>query len=151
MGFCRLRISKIEIRKLDGRNLMFNNLIESSSHRKEFKRRGSFLRFITATYAVLFVLVGVISIYAYDAHLEDQNTEVELISFVPPNIPDDKAPEIRRAPERQSTTRQSTSAVSPQRTALIDSADNPNNPPLEVGVIASAVPPSRPGNWVGSQ
>ncbi len=46
---------------------MFNNLIESSSHRSELKRRGSFFLFTTATYALLFVLAGVASIYAYDA------------------------------------------------------------------------------------
>ena len=55
---------------------MFNNLIESSSHRSEFKRRGSFFLFTTATYALLFVIAGVVSIYAYDARLEDQNTEI---------------------------------------------------------------------------
>ena len=59
---------------------MFNNLIESSSHAKEFKRRGSFLLFTTATYVVLFVVTGVISIYAYDARLEQQN--LELVSLV---------------------------------------------------------------------
>ena len=52
---------------------MFNNLIESSSHAKEFKRRGSFLLFTTATYVVLFAVTGVISIHAYDAHLESQS------------------------------------------------------------------------------
>src|SRR5215203_1694725 len=65
------------------RNSMFNNLIESSSHAKEFKRRGSFLLFTTATYLVLFVITGVVSIYAYDAHLDRQNTELDLITFVP--------------------------------------------------------------------
>lgn len=55
---------------------MFNNLIESSSHKSEFKRRGSFFLFTTATYAVLFVAAGVVSIYAYDARLDDQNTEI---------------------------------------------------------------------------
>ncbi|HEY8187685.1 MAG TPA: TonB family protein [Pyrinomonadaceae bacterium] len=54
---------------------MFNNLIESTSHAGEFKRRGSFVLFTTATYVVLFVIAGVISIYAYDARLEDQNLE----------------------------------------------------------------------------
>ena len=49
---------------------MFNNLIESTSHVQEFKRRGSFLLFTSATYALLFVITGVVSIYAYDAHLE---------------------------------------------------------------------------------
>ena len=37
---------------------MFNNLIESSSHAREYKRRGSFLFFTTAVYAVLLVLGG---------------------------------------------------------------------------------------------
>jgi protein TonB len=55
---------------------MFNNLIESSSHTREFKRRGSFFLFTTATYILLFVIAGVASIYAYDARLEDQNTEI---------------------------------------------------------------------------
>lgn len=54
---------------------MFNNLIESSSHAREFKRRGSFVLFTTAIYATLFVVAGVASIYAYDARLDDQNTQ----------------------------------------------------------------------------
>jgi protein TonB len=54
---------------------MFNNLIESSSHAREFKRRGSFVLFTSAIYALLFVVAGVMSIYAYDARLDDQNTE----------------------------------------------------------------------------
>jgi len=58
---------------------MFKNLIESSSHSREFKRRGTFLLFTTATYLVLFAITGVASIYAYDAHLEQQNLEVVAI------------------------------------------------------------------------
>ncbi len=55
---------------------MFNNLIESSSHASEFKRRGSFVLFTSAIYVLLFVTAGVASIYAYDARLDDQNTEI---------------------------------------------------------------------------
>jgi protein TonB len=61
---------------------MFHNLIESSSHRQEIKRRGSFLLFTTATYAFLFAITGVVSIYAYDTHLEDRNYEV--VTMLPP-------------------------------------------------------------------
>jgi periplasmic protein TonB len=60
---------------------MFNNLIESSSHRGEFKRRGSFLLFTTATYALFFVVAGVVSIYAYDARMEDRS--LELVTMMP--------------------------------------------------------------------
>lgn len=52
---------------------MFNNLIESSSHTREFKRRGSFVLFTSATYALLFIVAGVASIYAYEARLEEPN------------------------------------------------------------------------------
>lgn len=58
---------------------MFNNLIESNSHRGEYRRRGSFFLFTTAGYAVLFVIAGVASIYAYDARMEDQNLELATI------------------------------------------------------------------------
>jgi hypothetical protein len=55
---------------------MFTNLIESSSHAQDFKRRGLFVLFTTVTYFLLFAIAGVASIYAYDARLEDQNTEI---------------------------------------------------------------------------
>lgn len=79
---------------------MFNNLIESSSHAREFKRRGSFVLFTTATYVLLFIVAGVISIYAYDARLEDQNTEfVTMLSPVelpaPPVAITHNAPPVR--------------------------------------------------------
>ena len=80
---------------------MFNNLIESSSHGREFRRRGSFLLFTTTGYALLFVIAGVISIYGYDARMEDQNLElVMLMPLVdlpvpePPRMPAPTSPPI---------------------------------------------------------
>ena len=117
---------------------MFNNLIESSSHAKEFKRRGSFLLFTTATYAVLFVVTGVVSIYAYDAHLETQGTELE-ITFVPLR-PTEEEPQpvkntIRSASNSDSNETRST------RTRLIDSVDNPNNVPPKISTVAESRAP----------
>jgi periplasmic protein TonB len=91
---------------------MFNNLIESSSHAREYKRRGSFLLFTTGVYAVLLVLGGVASIYAYDAHLDEQSLEmvtlltpVEVVSETPrpisrPNQPRETSHADSRVPER---------------------------------------------------
>jgi periplasmic protein TonB len=125
---------------------MFNNLIESSSHAKEFKRRGSFLLFTTATYVVLFVVTGVISIYAYDAHLESQSTELELLTFVP--LPAEEVP--REIPNTirptSNSDHQPTQSI---RTERIDSPSNPNNPPPTIGTVASAVPPARPDSILG--
>ncbi|HYN26596.1 MAG TPA: energy transducer TonB [Pyrinomonadaceae bacterium] len=61
---------------------MFNNLIESSSHRSELRRRGSFFLFTTATYVLLFAIASVVSIHAYDAQLEDQS--LEIVTLLPP-------------------------------------------------------------------
>src|SRR5262245_56313736 len=61
---------------------MFNNLIESSTHGRELRRRGSFMLFTTASYALLFAIVGVISIYAYDAQMKDQS--LEIVTLLPP-------------------------------------------------------------------
>lgn len=73
---------------------MFKNLIESSSHGREFRRRGSFLLFTTTGYALLFVIAGVISIYAYDARMDDQN--LELVTLMP--LVDLPVPEPPRMP-----------------------------------------------------
>src|SRR5438477_10614906 len=63
---------------------MFTNLIESQSHRKEFRRRSSFFLFTVAAYALILFGAGIASIYAYDANLEAQTSSLELLNWVPP-------------------------------------------------------------------
>src|SRR6185503_10962773 len=106
---------------------MFNNLIESNSHAKEYKRRGSFLLFTTAIYAVLLLLGAVASIYAYDAHLEAQSTQLELISFVPLDQPE-QPPRVVSDPVRTTSNPRNAPAV-PTRTELISSTSDPNRVP----------------------
>src|ERR1051325_3379426 len=65
---------------------MFNNLIESSPHTGAFKRRGSFVLFTTATYILLFIVAGVISIYAYGARLEEPNNDI-VVTMLPTDLP----------------------------------------------------------------
>jgi TonB family protein len=72
---------------------MFTNLIESNLHTNEFKRRGSFFLYTIAAYALLFVVAGVGSIYAYDAQLDEQeNLEITMLQPIelpgPPKAPD---------------------------------------------------------------
>ena len=117
---------------------MFNNLIESTSHAKEFKRRGSFLLFTTATYLVLFVVTGVISIYAYDAQLEEPSLEITMIS------PQDFAPAPDPAPATQPNTPRDTTnnprAITERAEAML-SVNHPEVPPPTVGTVASRNPP----------
>jgi len=110
---------------------MFNNLIESTSHAREFKRRGSFLLFTTATYVVLFVVTGVISIYAYDARLEEQSLEmVTLIS--PQDIAPDPEPAPASQPDRPRETSNNTNAITERATAML-SVNHPEHPPENIG------------------
>jgi protein TonB len=127
---------------------MFNNLIESSSHAHEYKRRGSFLLFTGAAYVVLFVIAGVASIYAYDAHLEKQTIELEVLIWVPPPPPEAAPKDVRNTirPAANNTAQ----PVRSTRTELVDSTLNPNNPPRDIGTVASNVPPARPDSVIGT-
>ena len=121
---------------------MFTNLIESSSHAKEFKRRGSFLLFTTGTYVVLFVVTGVVSIYAYDARLEEQN--LEMVTLISPQDIATKEPEVTR-PVRDNTndrTAHNNNAfdVRRQPTAAVD---QPALTPEKVSTAPNPYPPVR--------
>ena len=77
---------------------MFNNLTESRSHVRELKRRGSFVLFITTTYALLFIVAGVISIYAYDARLEEPAGQIIVVNPVDLEIPKADAVKAKSRP-----------------------------------------------------
>src|ERR1043166_305522 len=110
---------------------MFNNLIESTSHTREFKRRGSFLLFTTATYVILFVVTGVISIYAYDARLEEQSLEiVTLIS--PQDIAPQPEPAPAAQPDRARDTSNDSNAITLRATPML-SVNHPEVPPPTIG------------------
>jgi TonB family protein len=128
-------------------DLMFNNLIESSSHKNELKRRGSFVLYTVASYAIFFVIAGVASIYAYDARLEDQSTEISILTFAPPTA---QEPAVR--PDRDSTASRNNSAVSnkPVRPILYDRTDNPTNTPTDISTRATTIPPAPPGTRLGN-
>ena len=126
---------------------MFNNLIESSSHAREFKRRGSFVLVTSATYVLLFVIAGVVSIYAYDARLSDPSSELQLISFVPPQL-DKVVPEPVR-PRHTNPPAGATAGPKSTRPVLIAQTDNPLIVPHEVSAIASPIPPAHVGTVIG--
>lgn len=125
---------------------MFNNLIESSSHAREYKRRGSFLLFTTGVYAVLLVLGGVASIYAYDAHLEEQN--LEIVTLLPPQEIVPEQPQPTSSTDRPRQTSHNESGVTERATAMlsvnhpevvptdISTAPNKNLPLPEHGTVA---------------
>ena len=117
---------------------MFNNLIESSSHTKEYKRRGSFLLFTGACYVVLFVVMGVVSIYAYDARMEQQILE-DVVLLSPQDV---VTPEPARAaqPDRPRDTSNNTSNITERAVAML-SVNHPEVVPTEISATPSKNPP----------
>src|ERR1700682_3530765 len=127
-----------------GAKEMFTNLIESDSHRQEFKRRSSFFLATVAAYALILFAAGVASIYAYDAHLEAQSGGLELLNWVPPVT---RAPEVR--PRNTEPIRRSAPSHAPvdrnitvsERTTAVAQTNDPTKVPDDVGIKASPIPP----------
>lgn len=107
---------------------MFNHLIESTSHAREFKRRGSFVLFTFATYALLFVVAGVASIYAYDARLEDQSLDV-VVMLPPVDFPNTPVKPVTEPPKNGGSK-----LTEITRAIAMDRVDNPNLVPDKTSV-----------------
>ena len=125
---------------------MFTNLIESQSHRKEFKRRSSFVLVTVAAYAVILFGAGIASIYAYDARLEEQTSSLELLNWVPPVTttapkPIPTHPEPVRRPTTSNAPVDRNISVA-ERTAIVPPTNDPRVVPHDVGVTASNIPPT---------
>jgi protein TonB len=130
----------------DGRQPMFNNLIESSSHRKEFKRRGSFFLFTVGTYLLLFVITGVASIYAYDANLGQQSYE---ITWLPPvNLQDPQTTEPPRDTTSVRPSHDSNESNIAQREIAMARVDDPQSVPPNVSTTPNKnLPLPTSGLW----
>ena len=119
---------------------MFDNLVESNSHKDDISRKGSFILVTVAVYAVLGIAFFVAGIYWYDAHLENQNLDlITLVAPVPvppqqnqPEKPD--APKPTKVDQNVDVRRELIADVS--RTELV---------PKEISAKASDVPPVRRG------
>lgn len=124
---------------------MFQNLIESQSHRKEFKRRSSFFLFTVAAYAVILFGAGIASIYAYDAQLEAQTSSLELLNWVPPVTATPPKPII----EHPTTVRRPTTSSAPIdpnvhaqiRTIAQTTTDDPSKIPEGINTKGNGTPP----------
>jgi hypothetical protein len=117
---------------------MFDNLVESSSHKDDLTRKGSFIGITALVYGVLLVAFFVVGILWYDAHLTEQ--ELELTTLVAP-VP---VPQQQKEPEQK----QEAKPVKPDqnvdiRKELVADVAESRLPPKEISAKASDVPPVR--------
>jgi len=120
---------------------MFENLVESGSHKQDLSRKGSFLIGTIAIYAVIGLTLFVAGIYLYDAQLD--TGDLELTTLVAP-VP---VPPQQNQPEKKEDTAKP-AKVEPNvdvRKELVASVDRTELVPKEISTKASDVPPVRSG------
>ncbi len=120
---------------------MFDNLVESTTHKDDLSRKGSFILATSVVYAILGLSIFIAGIFWYDAHLTAQN--LELTTLVAP-VP---------VPQVQAETKPQQEAAKPQkvdqnvdvRRELIADVSRTELVPKEISAKASDVPPVRRG------
>jgi TonB family protein len=123
---------------------MFNNLVESDLHLKETARRSWFFLATLCAYTVLFMIGGVASIYAYDAHLEEQTNEY-VVTFVPPVQTDERQP-VQRNQQARQTVNSDARLHESVRTTLIRQIADSTVAPDKPSATPSNVPELPDGN-----
>lgn len=124
---------------------MFNNLVESGSHRRDLARKGRFMLGTLALYGVLLAASGVASVVAYDARLERQT--LEITSMIAP-VPFERPPTEPTAEiERPRPPAGSEDRVAIRTVFYNDLRTTPRTPP-PVSTGAVNVPPVPPGMHV---
>src|SRR5215216_5441957 len=119
---------------------MFDNLVESSSHKDDIARKGSFIGITLLVYAVLITAFVIAGILWYDARLSEQ--ELELTTLVAP-VP---VPQQQKEPEqKQEAKPQKVEQNVDVRKELIADVTRTELVPKEVSAKASDVPPVRRG------
>ena len=119
---------------------MFDNLVESSSHKYDLTRKGSFIGITMAIYVVLIGVFFIAGIYLYDAHLS--TLDLELTTLVAP-VP---VPQQEAQPEKpQEAKPQKVEQNVDVRRELIADVTRTELVPKEVSAKASDVPPVRRG------
>ncbi|MEP6635635.1 MAG: TonB family protein [Acidobacteriota bacterium] len=119
---------------------MFENLVESSSHKGDLSRKGSFLLGTMAIYAVLGIGIIVASIWFTAASLDSQ--DLDLITLVAP-VP---VPPQQNQPEKQEAAKpQKVDTNVDVRRELIADVSRTELVPKEISAKASDVPPVRRG------
>ena len=117
---------------------MFDNLVESGSHKQDLGRKGSFLLVTTAIYAVLGTALVVASIWYMDNSLDAQDLELTtLVAPVPvPQQQNEPKPQEAKPVKEQNVDVRKELIADVSRTELV---------PKEVSAKASNIPPVRRG------
>lgn len=119
---------------------MFDNLVESGSHKQDLGRKGSFLLGTVAIYLVIGTTLLVVGIMYAQANVESQ--DLELTTLIAPVPVPQQANEPDKPAEAKPTKTEANVDV---RKELIADVSNSRVVPKEVSAKASDIPPVRAG------
>jgi TonB family protein len=122
--------------------MMFGNLVESSSHKDDYVRRSYFFFGTLTVYALIFLALGVGSIYAYNTHIDNQN--LELVSLIAPVEARELQTPRRAAPPRAAANSENQRPMS-MRTQIIAPTTDSTKVPNGVSTTPQTVPSITPG------
>jgi periplasmic protein TonB len=117
---------------------MFDHLVESTSHKDDLARKGSFVLATIGVYAVVLTGFLILTIYLYDAQLENQNLELQTLVAPVPVPPAENKPAEAAKPQKV-TTDQNVDV----RKEIIQNMNESPIPPKEISAKASDIPPRR--------
>lgn len=123
---------------------MFNNLIESGSHRRDLARKSRFFLGTLALYGAFLACAAVASVYAYNTKLEEQTYTITLLP--PPILPTIEAPPDAPHPTMPPRGGQ-TNQVSQRRAAVLAPNTTPHEPP-PVSTARTDVRPLPPTRFI---
>src|SRR5205085_4462004 len=112
---------------------MFDSLVESGSHKEDIARKGSFFLGAAAIYVVILVGLAVLSVWAYNSSLPEEN--LELMTMVAP-VPVQQQQEQQQQKQEQPKQQQEQQQVA-TRTELVASSLDPTKVPEKVSAVAS--------------
>jgi len=122
---------------------MFDSLVESGSHKEDIARKGSFFLGAAAIYVVILVGLAVLSVWAYNSSLPEENLELmTMVAPVPVQQQQEQQQQKQEQPKQQEQQQVAT------RTELVASSLDPTKVPEKVSAVASKVPPVPPGGAV---
>jgi protein TonB len=132
---------------------MFSNLIESDSHRNEFKRRSSFFAGTVVAYILFLGAAAVAGVLTYDARVEAQAMDLRVDYWIAPV----KSVNHHETP-RESTPRRPAPSHAPvdpnlkvamrTETPVAPISDS-TKPPDKIGTTGSSVPPATGAYVIG--
>ncbi|MEP6570713.1 MAG: energy transducer TonB, partial [Acidobacteriota bacterium] len=118
---------------------MFENLVESGSHKQDLGRKGSFLLGTVAIYAIIGISLLVVGILYAPAYLDAQ--DLELTTLVAP-VP---VPQAQNEPDKPAESKPNKDQNVDVRKELIADVSESRVAPKEVSAKASDIPPVRRG------